>query len=452
MKRLLKQLTLLTFIFSLLSVPLFAFANSKDVARVIILRGSVKAKIGSSVIDLKKGMWLKEGAVVQTANRSFCKLLFIDKSQMSLGPKSQMQIKTFPKNKAGIISLLKGQLRSKVSKDYMNMKKDQSKLFIKTKTAAMGVRGTDFQVNYNPANMVTSLVTFEGAVAMARLDERMDNINQHALENIVSSRDAVIVTKGHYSGVDHASPRATVPTKINPAQLESLKKTTDSAKQVDVSSRGRASSGKNFRNPIPPGVNSKTFANKAAVESKIVAVVGKKVVDVVKKEAATADKPEAAWAKKAAAQNKSVQGTTPKAGGFVDLKTALYIQPPKDSAYDPNTQTYIVPPALGSFDPNGGGYVAPEGKELTDDGRLADIPSFRAPASVDSNPPPVNDAPPVSIAPPPSEVIPVAEIDPILVDEPLAPEWNELTDQFENPEEKVLPEGYGQVNFHISAQ
>ena len=121
-----------------------------------------------------------------------------------------MKIKEFPKSDAGIIQLMKGQIRSKVTKDYMNMKdKNKSKLFIKTKTAAMGVRGTDFQVNYNPINEATSLVTFEGNVVMAQLTNLGEMaVTQNNLEQVVSSDQAVSVKKGQYSGASPKTPRA----------------------------------------------------------------------------------------------------------------------------------------------------------------------------------------------------------------------------------------------------
>ena len=43
-------------------------------------------------------------------------------------------------------------------------------MFIKTKTAAMGVRGTDFTSIYNPSLQNTSVVTFEGDVRLAKID------------------------------------------------------------------------------------------------------------------------------------------------------------------------------------------------------------------------------------------------------------------------------------------
>ena len=67
------------------------------------------------------------------------------------------------KNEVGIITLLKGKIRSKVKKTKAHSK---NKFFVKTQNAALGVRGTDFQTIYNPENNVTNLLTFKGKVAM----------------------------------------------------------------------------------------------------------------------------------------------------------------------------------------------------------------------------------------------------------------------------------------------
>src|SRR5690554_3330374 len=70
---------------------------SEGVAQVIVIRGKVKAKMATGeIVDIAKDMWLKEGTVLQSAPGSFCRLLFIDKSTMNLGPDSQMVIDQFP--------------------------------------------------------------------------------------------------------------------------------------------------------------------------------------------------------------------------------------------------------------------------------------------------------------------------------------------------------------------
>src|SRR5690606_40301890 len=45
---------------------------------------------------------------------------------------------------AGVINVLSGKIRSKVTKNYLDMDQDKSKLFVKSKSAVMGIRGTDF--------------------------------------------------------------------------------------------------------------------------------------------------------------------------------------------------------------------------------------------------------------------------------------------------------------------
>src|SRR5690606_36663799 len=102
-------------VFTMLTIvlPNALWAASEGVAKVIILRGTVYAIApDQSKTQVSKNSWLAEGTILQTEDKSFAKLLFIDKSQMNLGPSSQMKITEFPENKAGIITLIKGELRS----------------------------------------------------------------------------------------------------------------------------------------------------------------------------------------------------------------------------------------------------------------------------------------------------------------------------------------------------
>lgn len=322
---------LLTLLISLSSV---AFAGAGDVAKAIVVRGKAMAQNpDGKVVELKQGMWFKEGTQVKTADKSFVKLLFIDKSQMNLGPNSQMKIDKFPENDPGIVTLVKGQLRSKVSKNYMEMdKKDKSKLFIKTKTAAMGVRGTDFQVDYNPTNNFTSLVTFEGAVAMASLTsfgKSADLFDQSRLERIVSSDQAVTVTRGQFSGSSPETGSATIPVKINPMQLENMEKNqSGSAEEPSESS----ASTKPVKSIVPPGVNGQKFSNKSKVDSQVAKTSGQAVVT-----------------KATAAANTVANGFAPTkvtntaaAGAVVDVTTGNLLLPPKNAPIDTNTGLPIL--------------------------------------------------------------------------------------------------------------
>jgi len=358
------------------------FAN--EAATVLILHGTVTAKAADGKsFSVKKDDKIKVGMVLETGEKSFVKLIFIDKSQMNLGPNSKMEVTAFPKNEAGIINLVKGELRSKVSKDYMNMdKKDQSKLFIKTKTAAMGVRGTDFKVIYNEDNNITSLVTFEGRVSMAAVDERSApdiNVNQRVLEQAVSAPEAQMVTQGQYSGVNPTlgQGQATEPVKINPQQLESLRSNDTGIREKSPDSASSDGT-KSFRSPIPPGVDSKTFANTSnALEKKLEGSVNAQVMP----NTADGKQPESPTAI-----------NSQMSGGFIDLKTSLYIPPPPGSAYDPNTGMYTPPPSYGSVGTNGE-YISPKGFELKATGEFVEVKTEipkdgRAPASQTAAAPP----------------------------------------------------------------
>ena len=385
----------------LIALSSLAYAGSGDVAKAIVVRGKAMAQTpDGKVIQLKQGMWFKEGTQVKTADRSFVKLLFIDKSQMNLGPNSQMKIDKFPENDPGIVTLVKGQLRSKVSKNYMEMdKKDKSKLFIKTKTAAMGVRGTDFQVNYNPANNFTSLVTFEGAVAMAALTavaKSIDLSDQGRLESIVSSNLAVTVTRGQFSG---ASPEtgsaATIPVKINPMQLENMEKNQSGTADDPA---GSSASNKPVKSIVPPGVNGQKFSNKAKVESQVEKTAGKAVVS---KATGAANSVKNGFAATKATN-------TAADGAVVNVQNGNLLLPPKNSPIDTNTGLPILTGASSIL--SSGGNVDMQAAQnietvvvtLDAANKVAiqtQNQTSRSPAAVDSTAPnPLLNAPPPTVA------------------------------------------------------
>lgn len=339
-----------------------AFAGDAHVAKVIMMRGSVKAKLkDGTLIDVKENTDLDEGAVLQTAEKSFAKLIFVDKSQMNLGPSSQMEITAFPKKEAGIITLVKGQIRSQVTKDYMEMDdKNKSKLFIKTNTAAMGIRGTDFQVNFNPENQNTALITFEGKVAMSNLG-KLAKLDQAVLEKIVSSERAVFVTAGQISAVNmNISERAMLPTKLAPVQINALQENETGLKENNSNSSG--SENKQFRNPIPPGAEGSVFSN-------TMPEVDKMAKEMAPQDSKSTEKAATKTEANGFFNNKTGEYKLP-AGSIIDLKTVNLIPPPVNAVFDPNSKTYIVPTNYGQVDKATGEYKAPTGLKLNSDGKF----------------------------------------------------------------------------------
>ncbi|MCR9205394.1 MAG: FecR domain-containing protein [Halobacteriovoraceae bacterium] len=367
------------------------------VAKLIILKGKVfEYPIEGSPKKLKKGDWVREGSTVKSASRSFVKLLFIDKSQMNIGPNSEMKIKEFPRNKAGIINLIKGKVRAKVTKNYMDIDRKKSKLFIKTKTAAMGVRGTDFQVIYNPKNAVTSLVTFEGAVAMARVDETLKDsgVNQRMLESALNRPEAVVVKQGQYSGALPNQKRVSIPVKISPTQLESLKTGDDGAGRETSENRKPASSTntngakqekKVVRSIVPKGLDPKLVAeaNDSTVEKAMADGMGAGAAEkVVSASTQKIDEIRNEGPPPEGFSDAATGAYAPPAGGYVDDKTGLYVPPSDGSAFDPNAGVYIPAPDVGSVDSETGAYIPPDGFKLIDTGDLVEVEPSREIASI----------------------------------------------------------------------
>src|SRR6187200_2126673 len=87
----------------------------KKVAVVKLLRGDVDILTLGKTMKLKADDWVEEGAVVKTSGKSFVKLVFIDKSQMNVGPNSEMKIENFSGKDSGVIELVKGKIRSQVT-------------------------------------------------------------------------------------------------------------------------------------------------------------------------------------------------------------------------------------------------------------------------------------------------------------------------------------------------
>lgn len=248
----------------MLFISFLAFAGEGDVAKVIIVKGSAKAKFkNNKVVTLKKGDWIPEGVQVKTEAKSFIKLLFIDKSQMNLGPNSQMVINKFPKKKAGIITLMKGQLRSKVSKNYMQMDEGREKLYIKTKTAAMGVRGTDFEVSFSDGVTATNL--YEGSLVVTSISEEMSPqavqkmfLNPNSLTPLSAGQMAV------FKGSSAPPAVIKIPQNVMKEALKSGGKKGDLKTLLDKNVR--ISSGNNL---LLPGTSKKDVANTSAGERSV---------------------------------------------------------------------------------------------------------------------------------------------------------------------------------------
>jgi hypothetical protein len=319
----------------------------KKVAVVKLLRGDADILSLGKTIKLKADDWVSEGHVVRTADKSFVKLVFIDKSQMNVGPNSEMKIENFSGKDSGVIDLVKGKIRSQVTKDYLQMEdRDKSKLFIKTANAVMGVRGTDFMISTN--GKTSSVVLFAGEVVFNKLDDRRTT-SSGALEQIVDR--GVRMFPGEFSVVD-PNRQPTVPSLLNVQQRETLEKN-------DSFEANRGSKEDASRSVVPEGLSGGLASNNSETIKKEVGQVS-----------AATDKTAANMASSANPDGYVVgEKLKPSNGSFLHLDSGVIIPPAPDSILDQNTNTYVAGSGNGTIASNGD-YVPPKNMEISNDGKI----------------------------------------------------------------------------------
>ena len=319
------------------------------IAKVTKLRGSVTQLIPGKhkASTLKVGDQLTEDTSVVTSKRSFVRIRFLDGSNISLGPRGKVVVSKMNKSGKGILTLLKGQLRSKIIS--VKSKTKSHKFLIKTKSASLGVRGTEFQTIYNPENNITNLLTYKGEVAIAKVEYKKNKKNSYEnkiskiskkqisnskairlkkdlnteMESALADKNVIIVKQGQFSGALDSVDRATLPVNISTGQLNALYQNTDlkESSKTKLSSLSATNSQKDFLKPIvsdspPEGIyypNNGDFAQKS--------------------------------------------------GGFIDVKTGIYVPPDRTSTFSQTKNIYLAQ-KVGNYDVNTGEYHAPKGLEL----------------------------------------------------------------------------------------
>ncbi len=329
---------------------LLASIVNNNIAEVVKIRGVVTqlspgARLARYVVQ---GDMFVEDTSIVTGPKSFVKIKLIDNTELNIGPESKIIISQMKPDSEGVISLLKGKLRTEVQKSVKNS--TANKFFIKTRSAALGVRGTDFQTIYNPENKMTSLLTYKGEVAMAKFDElAMNKVIQgekiferdetsskvsiqnkpelkldeaQVLNKILGGKEVVLVPPGQNSFANDKSKKASLPVEISPVQLVALYNNAD------------------FQEKASANLNLKSADD--SINSKSSLVIAKQT------------SPAEGYF------NAKTGDFAPKSGGYVDLNTGLYIAPDSDANLDSKSGVYVSR-KIGDIDSDTGQYVAPKG-------------------------------------------------------------------------------------------
>ncbi len=334
---------------SLFVIPWNAFSKTtvtKMVGRAVYINDNGKKE------QLKINDHLDGDGLLATANKSFIKVTFDDGASISLGPNSQGRLAQKMPNKPKVVELLQGQLRA-MADEKKPVPPEGHKLYIKTRSSSMGVRGTDFLVVHNPKNHVTATVTFKGEVQIFKkkdediheslreeFDRRGKSQKTQQSRDIQNMEDELhhhtveSVAPGTLSGAYPSYEKAQAAIKISPAQLQALQRNND----LSLGVKGKLIKGtklvqnSNIKNnphnsdllPTPPG--DRLMVEEGELNSK------------------------------------SAEGV--RSGGVLDLNTGLYLAPPEGSVFDNKTGTYVLPEDYGAINEATGEYVPPMGLKL----------------------------------------------------------------------------------------
>lgn len=170
-----------------------AQAQAGGFATVEQVIGKAVAKIPGDAEKkpLTKGLSLPAGVVVSTLDRSVVKISFADRSSLTVAPLTNIEL-SLSSAEVNMVSLLGGGIRALVSKQ---VEKPTEKMLVKTKTAALGIRGTEFFLHYDPNRNVTSLFMLEGKVALAKLEKE-------SAEKALAGNGAQLVAAGSLADIN----------------------------------------------------------------------------------------------------------------------------------------------------------------------------------------------------------------------------------------------------------
>jgi hypothetical protein len=333
----------LAFVLSFLAFTPMAMASFFEVVR---MKGKISVLQDGKEIKVSKGQKISHITQIRSGKSSFAKLLFNNGNILSLGPESVMNINHKIEDQPLVVSLVRGKLRAKVKKSVKNNKK--YKMYLKTRSASIGVRGTDFLVSYNEKNHITSSLTFEGDVHLYKVpdSEIYESIQEdldthkhaihiaeeqevHLVETNLAHHSVKSIKRGEFSGAFPTYDSPIHPTRISPEQLEVLNSNKNLSTRKSLVYR-----------PLNKSKKSKTLlTNKSLI-------------------------PEPLEGMDLNAEEKESQHLQVRPGGHLDINTGIYISPPKDAEYNKVTKTYHVPENYGGFDGKSGHYIPPKGLEL----------------------------------------------------------------------------------------
>lgn len=176
---------------------------------MMIVKGQVQVvKFKAQPIVGKVGVKVYPQDTIITGKDSRAKIVMSDRNIINVLPETKLRIDQYiseMKEKNVRLSLIEGKVRTNVEQKYDN---NENRFEIKTPSAVVGVRGTQFMTSYKKSTNVTAVTTFRGEVIFRGLD---------ALSS--KQTEAVMVKRGETSeNIDGKKPGT--PVKMNPVEFK----------------------------------------------------------------------------------------------------------------------------------------------------------------------------------------------------------------------------------------
>ena len=151
--------------------------NTDERIRIADIDGGTRVKVqrGKPQLQLKRGAVLRPGDVVITGEGQTVKIRLAYGMVMAVAENSRFKV-VLSQNAERATQLLKGRYRGRVDKQEGLIRKKKGKrhrLLIRTRTAVMGVRGTDFVTSVAEKSGATDFHTLEGVVDVAKNEQNL---------------------------------------------------------------------------------------------------------------------------------------------------------------------------------------------------------------------------------------------------------------------------------------
>lgn len=159
-----------------------SFAETPVCGRIESMRGEVEVlRLSRPPEEIRIGLRATEKSdilcsdIVVTQKGGRALLRFKSGASMTMGPFSRLEVLDFMQDKStgAIFRLTYGKLRALIKSDKKEQRTDNkpgfSRMLIKTPSAVVGVRGTDFYVGFEPQTFITDQATMQGEVEVEKL-------------------------------------------------------------------------------------------------------------------------------------------------------------------------------------------------------------------------------------------------------------------------------------------